>query len=117
MPFSNKNLANDVKTHEECFRQPIPIIAATTLEVYERNIRLTASLATDSYSVTLPPAHECAGALFYFEASISGSKAVTLLEANGSTNALGDTFATDGDYCLIMSTGDDWIIVTNGISS
>ena len=92
------------------------ITAAEAMDGRHNILKCLANTATDSYTVTLPPVGKFAGGLFYIEATIANSKAVTVEDLAGDAGFADLTLDTNDDHVLLFSTGTTWRVVVNGIA-
>lgn len=94
------------------------VVAAVTLNLYNRFVRCTANTATDNYSITLPPVAEAVGIIISIHAtSIANSKAVTVQDQDDSQDWSDLTIDVTADGVLLFSDGLKWWQLTNDIAA
>lgn len=108
--------ANKELTQRQVPNMHLDVSAVTTLTPYQRRVRCLANTATDSYTVTLPPASEAAGLIITIRAVIANSKAVTVAHAGDSQGWSNLTLGTDGDHVALYCDGISWYVIFNGIA-
>jgi hypothetical protein len=91
------------------------INAAYTAKPWDRLIHGTVNTANDSYTLTLPPVSEMAGAIVSIWATVANSKVLTVAHAGDSLQWTDLTMDTDNDHSLLYSDGLRWHVIKNGI--
>jgi hypothetical protein len=107
-------LENRSDQHKGIPDRYVDLTAAYTMKTYDQVVRVTATIATDSYTVTLPPVSLASGRFYALVARLCNSaKTVTIAHAGDSENWTNITFNGKGDRVLLYSDGKQWHSIAN----